>query len=87
MVHAARTTLIQKHYSNHVPEGMEQLIGAKLEHLFTDIKIQEDIAVSVFIFDRNIEYGTEVGLSSVNKTFAFRFSLDFSSINMTPPRT
>lgn len=59
MVHAARTTLIQKHYSNHVPEGMEQLIGAKLEHLFTDIKIQEDIAVSVFIFDRNIEDGTE----------------------------
>ncbi|WP_249671393.1 Na-translocating system protein MpsC family protein, partial [Bacillus thuringiensis] len=55
----ARTTLFPKHYSNHVPEGMEQLIGAKLEHFFTDIKIQEDIAVSVFIFDRNIEYGTE----------------------------
>ncbi|MFN2745242.1 MULTISPECIES: DUF2294 domain-containing protein [Bacillus] len=54
MVHAARTVLIQDHYSNHTPEGMEELIGAKLEHLFSDIKIQEDIAVSVFIFDRNI---------------------------------
>lgn len=40
MVHAARTTLIQKHYSNHVPEGMEQLIGAKLEHLLQTSKFR-----------------------------------------------
>lgn len=57
MVHAARTSLIQDHYSNRKPEGLEELIGAKLEHLFSDIKIQEDIAVSVFIFDRNIDEG------------------------------
>ncbi|ASB88276.1 DUF2294 domain-containing protein [Bacillus sonorensis] len=59
MVHAARTSLIQEHYSNRTPEGMEELIGAKLEHLFSDIKIQEDMAVSVFIFDRNIAGGQE----------------------------
>ena len=40
MVHAARTTLIQKHYSNHVPEGMEELIGAKLEHLLRTSKFR-----------------------------------------------
>ena len=34
---------------------MEELIGAKLVHLFSDIKIEENIAVSVFVFDRTIE--------------------------------
>ncbi|MDP4172085.1 MAG: Na-translocating system protein MpsC family protein, partial [Bacillota bacterium] len=34
--------------------GMEELVGAKLVHLFSDIKVEEDIAVSVFIFDKNI---------------------------------
>lgn len=54
MVHAARTKLIQDVYKEAPPEGLEELIGAKLVHLFSDIKIEEDIAISVFIFDRNI---------------------------------
>ncbi|MFK2825765.1 DUF2294 domain-containing protein [Bacillus sp. B190/17] len=54
MVHAARTKLIQDVYADHPPEGLEELIGAKLVHLFSDIKVEEDIAVSVFIFDKNI---------------------------------
>ncbi|XYJ24183.1 DUF2294 domain-containing protein [Bacillus velezensis] len=55
MVHAARTSLIQELYSKQTPDGMEELIGAKLVHLFSDIKIEENIAVSVFVFDRTIE--------------------------------
>ncbi|WP_102691451.1 DUF2294 domain-containing protein [Rummeliibacillus pycnus] len=55
MVHAARTKMIQDLYSKQTPEGMEELMEAKLLHLFSDIKIEEDIAVSVFIFDQNIE--------------------------------
>ena len=55
MGHAARTSLIQELYSKQTPDGMEELIGAKLVHLFSDIKIEENIAVSVFVFDRTIE--------------------------------
>lgn len=55
MVHAARTSLIQDLYSKQTPEGMEELMGAKLVHLFSDIKIEENIAVSVFVFDRKID--------------------------------
>lgn len=55
MIHAARTKMIQRVYDEKVPEGMEELVGAKLLHLFSDIKIEEDMAVSVFIFDRKID--------------------------------
>ncbi len=54
MVHTARTRMIQELYSIHPPDGMEEVIGAKLLYLFSDIKVEEDIAVSVFIFDQNI---------------------------------
>jgi uncharacterized protein YbcI len=54
MVHVARTRMIQEIYSTKPPEGLEELVGAKLIHLFTDIKVEEDIAVSVFVFDKNI---------------------------------
>ncbi|WP_413364033.1 DUF2294 domain-containing protein [Lysinibacillus sp. 3P01SB] len=54
MVHAARTSMIQDLYSKAVPEGMEELMGTKLLHLFTDIKIEEDFAISVFIFEDKI---------------------------------
>ncbi|RPJ96188.1 DUF2294 domain-containing protein [Rummeliibacillus sp. TYF005] len=55
MVHAARTKLIQDLYAKATPEGMEELMQAKLLHLFSDIKVDLDMAVSVFIFDRNID--------------------------------
>lgn len=35
-------------------------MGAKLVHLFSDIKIEENIAVSVFVFDRKIDEQKEV---------------------------
>lgn len=55
MVRTARTVMIQEVYSKNPPHGMEELLEAKLLHLFSDIKVEEDIAVSVFIFDKNIE--------------------------------
>lgn len=54
MVHAARTRLIQDVYAKAPPDGLEEIVGAKFVHLFSDIKVEEDIAVSVFVFDRPI---------------------------------
>lgn len=54
MVHAARTKMIKDLYSKQTPEGMEELVGAKLVHLFSDIKIEDNIAISVFVFDKDI---------------------------------
>lgn len=51
MVHKARTQLIQDEYKKAVPQGLEELVGSRLIHLFTDIKVEEDIAVSVFVFE------------------------------------
>ncbi|MBA4493800.1 DUF2294 domain-containing protein [Paenactinomyces guangxiensis] len=55
MVHLARTKMIQQVYAEKVPDGMEEVVGAKLLYLFSDIKVEEDMAVSVFIFDRKID--------------------------------
>lgn len=54
MVHTARTRLIQDVYAKSPPEGLEEVVGAKFVYLFSDIKVDEDIAVSVFVFDRPI---------------------------------
>lgn len=54
MIHTARTNMIQEVYKKEVPPGLEELVDAKFIHLFSDIKIDEDIAVSVFIFDKHI---------------------------------
>lgn len=54
MIHLARTKMIQELYGKHLPEGLEELVGAKLIHLFSDMKVDEDIAVSVFVFDQPI---------------------------------
>ncbi|MBB6669797.1 DUF2294 domain-containing protein [Cohnella nanjingensis] len=56
-VHATRTKRIQQIYAETVPAGMEELVGAKLLHLFSDIHLEEDMAVSVFVFDREIAGG------------------------------
>jgi uncharacterized protein YbcI len=46
--------MIQDVYASNPPEGLEELVGAKLVNLFSDMKIKENIAVSVFVFDKNI---------------------------------
>lgn len=55
MVHQARTKLIQQHYKRQIPEGIEQLAGSKLVRLFSDIHVQDDHAVSVFVFELPIK--------------------------------
>ena len=55
MIHEARTKMIQEIYKESPPEGLEKLVNAKFLHLFSDIKLEEDIAISVFIFDQPIE--------------------------------
>lgn len=54
-VHRARTKMIQDYYKQQIPDGMEEVIEAKLLNLFSDINIEEDIAISVFVFDHPIE--------------------------------
>ena len=54
MIHRARTRLIQDVYAKSPPEGLEEITGARFISLFSDIKVEEDIAVSVFVFDRPI---------------------------------
>lgn len=55
IVRKARTEMIQELYKEKVPDGMEELVGSKLLHLFNDFKMEEDIAVSVFIFEKPIQ--------------------------------
>lgn len=61
MIHAARTRMIQSVYAEAAPCGMEELVGAKFVHLFSDIKVEDDIAVSVFLFDRPIDQNNDTG--------------------------
>ncbi|HSJ37428.1 MAG TPA: DUF2294 domain-containing protein [Planococcus sp. (in: firmicutes)] len=61
MVRVARTRMIQTVYAEAAPEGMEELVGAKFVHLFSDFKVEDDIAVSVFLFDRPIDQKAETG--------------------------
>lgn len=55
IIHSARTKMIQRVYDEKIPDGLEELMGAKLLYLFSDIKVEEDMGVSVFIFDRKID--------------------------------
>jgi uncharacterized protein YbcI len=59
MIHTARTRMIQEVYQKVPPDGMEELIGAKFIHLFSDIKLEDDIGISVFLFDLQIEHKGE----------------------------
>ena len=47
--------MIQEVYEVSPPDGLEEVVGAKFIHLFSDIKLEDDIAVSVFLFDRIID--------------------------------
>lgn len=55
IIHSARTQMIQDVYKDKAPDGLEDLAGSNLVHLFSDIKVEEDIAVSVFIFEKPIK--------------------------------
>lgn len=56
MVHETRTRFVKEIYKK--PEVLlrfENLMGAKVLRLFSDISIKEDIAMTVFVFDQPIE--------------------------------
>ncbi|MFP3392722.1 DUF2294 domain-containing protein [Brevibacillus sp. SIMBA_040] len=56
MVHDARTKLVKKIYTNpEVVTKLEDLMKAKIVRIFSDINIEEDIAMTVFVFDRALD--------------------------------
>lgn len=54
MIWQARTQMIKELYNHIRPVEMEELVGAKFERLFTDINVENDEVISVFVFDRPI---------------------------------
>lgn len=60
MVHEARTKMIKEIYKKpEVLEKFENLIGAKVLRLFSDINIEEDTAMTVFVFDDSIDLNSK----------------------------
>lgn len=56
MVHEARTKMVKEIYKNPVViDKFEALVGAKVLRLFSDINIDEDIAMTVFVFDQSVD--------------------------------
>jgi len=56
MVHQTRTRFVKEIYKKpEVQLKFERLMGARVLRLFSDINIDEDIAMTVFVFDKNIE--------------------------------
>ncbi|MNG40749.1 hypothetical protein D3C84_1294980 [compost metagenome] len=60
MLRTARTEMVKEIYKDHPPVEMEALLGAKFIQLFVDIDIAQDIGMSVFVFDEDLEqkFGT-----------------------------
>ncbi|MGG0655007.1 DUF2294 domain-containing protein [Rummeliibacillus pycnus] len=55
MVHKARTTLVKKIYEDpEKVEKLEEIVQAKLVNVFTDINIDKDIAMTIYVFDKPI---------------------------------
>ncbi|MED4205902.1 DUF2294 domain-containing protein [Neobacillus mesonae] len=55
-VHEARTKLVKDIYKRpDVLEKFESLMGARVLRLFSDINIEEDIAMTVFVFEPSVE--------------------------------
>jgi uncharacterized protein YbcI len=56
MVHEARTKMVKQIYKKaEVVNKFEALMGAKVLRMFSDINIDEDIAMTVFVFEQSIE--------------------------------
>jgi len=55
MVRAARTEMVKEMYRKHHPIEMEALLGAKFVGLFVDIDIDNDVGMSIFVFDQDLE--------------------------------
>ncbi|NHM33269.1 DUF2294 domain-containing protein [Neobacillus terrae] len=60
MVHETRTKLVKQIYKK--PEVLlkfEKLMGARVLRLFSDIDLDEDTAMTIFVFDQPIEGSTK----------------------------
>jgi uncharacterized protein YbcI len=56
MVHEARTELVKKIYDcSDIRDKFEKLVHAKIIRVFSDINIEEDVAMTTFVFDRKLE--------------------------------
>ncbi|MFJ7755678.1 DUF2294 domain-containing protein [Peribacillus muralis] len=58
MILHARTHMIKELYSELTPTDMEQLVGAKFIKLITDVDLDKDEVVSIFVFEQPID-GTQ----------------------------
>lgn len=56
MLHYTRTEKIKQMYKEIDVNEMESLVGAKFVKLFTDIDLNDDEVISIFVFDKSIEY-------------------------------
>ncbi|MGW7975167.1 DUF2294 domain-containing protein [Staphylococcus xylosus] len=55
MLKYGRTEEVKALYKQSPPTEMEELVGAKFVKLFTDLSLEDDEVVSIFVFDQNIE--------------------------------
>ncbi|BAU28474.1 uncharacterized protein YbcI [Aneurinibacillus soli] len=56
MVNEARTEFVKKIYqSSDVLAKFEELVQAKIVRVFSDINIEEDIAMTIFVFDKPLK--------------------------------
>ena len=54
-VHKARTFLVKKIYEDkEKATKLEEIVQAKLINVFTDIDIEKDIAMTIYVFDKPI---------------------------------
>ena len=61
MIHEARTTLVKKLYEDSAKvKKLEELVQAKLISVYTDINIDKDIAMTIYVFDKTIKANREV---------------------------
>lgn len=55
MLKYGRTEEIKELYKQKSPVEMEELVGANFVKLFTDVNLEDDEVVSIFVFDKSIE--------------------------------
>jgi uncharacterized protein YbcI len=55
MLRSTRTEMVKNIYKNNHPHEMEELLGVKFVRVFVDIDIENDMGMSIFVFDDDIE--------------------------------
>ncbi|CAK8584768.1 hypothetical protein BMEGG_00678 [Priestia megaterium] len=57
MVHEARTKLVKQIYKEPmVLKKIEELMNAKIVSIFTDIDLDIDVAMTIYVFDKPIQF-------------------------------